>query len=39
VAFGREYYATFESALDVLDRMYDEVELDVGYRESNQGGS
>lgn len=39
VAFAREYYATFESALDMLDQMYDDLELDVGYRESKLGGS
>jgi len=31
VAFANEYYATFESALDILDRMYD-VDTDVSYR-------
>ena len=39
VAFAREYYATFESALDMLDCMYDEIDLDVGYRESKQDDS
>jgi hypothetical protein len=39
VAFAREYYATFESALDMLGRMYDEVDLDVDYRESKQDDS
>jgi hypothetical protein len=28
VAFAREHYATFQSALDVLDRMYEDVETD-----------
>lgn len=32
VAFAREHYATFQSALDVLDRMYDEVEIDADSR-------
>lgn len=31
--FAREHYATFQSALDMLDRMYDEVESDANYRE------
>lgn len=30
--FAREHYATFQSALDMLDRMYDEVETDADYR-------
>ena len=32
VAFANEYYATFESALDILDRMYDDVDTDANYR-------
>ena len=32
VAFARENYATFESALDVLDRMYDDVGTETDYR-------
>ena len=32
VAFANEYYATFQSALDMLDRMYDEVDTDAEYR-------
>lgn len=32
VAFAREHYATFESALDILDRMYDDVETEADYR-------
>ena len=31
VAFANEHYATFESALDMLDRMYDEVDTDASY--------
>ncbi|GAA0455496.1 RNA polymerase subunit sigma-70 [Halococcus dombrowskii] len=31
VAFAREHYATFESALDILDRMYDDVETEADY--------
>lgn len=33
LAFAREHYATFQSALDMLDRMYDEVDADASYRE------
>jgi hypothetical protein len=32
VAFAHEYYATFESALDMLGRMYDSVDTDAAYR-------
>jgi len=32
VAFANEYYATFQSALDMLGRMYDEVDTDANYR-------
>jgi hypothetical protein len=32
VAFANEYYATFESALDMLGRMYDDVGADATYR-------
>jgi len=32
VAFANEYYATFESALDMLDQMYDDVDTDTAYR-------
>ena len=32
VAFANEYYATFESALDMLGRMYDDVDTDANYR-------
>ena len=32
VAFANEYYATFESALDMLGRMYDDVDTDATYR-------
>jgi len=32
VAFANEYYATFQSALDMLDRMYDDVDIDANYR-------
>ncbi|WP_121823681.1 helix-turn-helix domain-containing protein [Halostella salina] len=32
VTFANEYYATFESALDMLERMYDDVDTDAAYR-------
>lgn len=32
VAFANDHYATFQSALDMLDRMYDEVDTDANYR-------
>ncbi|ELY62587.1 helix-turn-helix domain-containing protein [Natronococcus jeotgali] len=32
VAFANEYYATFESALDMLGRMYDDIDTDTSYR-------
>ena len=32
VEFANEHYATFQSALDMLDRMYDEVNTDADYR-------
>ena len=32
VEFAREHYATFQSALDMLGRMYEEVETDANYR-------
>lgn len=32
VAFARDHYATFQSALDMLGRMYEEVETDANYR-------
>jgi len=35
----REHYAQFQSALSMLDRMYDDLDLDVAYRESEQSGS
>jgi DNA-binding Lrp family transcriptional regulator len=36
IAFMREHYATFQSALAMLDRMYDDLDLDVSYRESER---
>ena len=32
VAFANKYYATFQSALDMLGRMYDDVDTDADYR-------
>jgi hypothetical protein len=32
----QEHYATFQSALAILDRMYDDLNLDVSYRESER---
>lgn len=32
VEFANEHYATFQSALDMLDRMYEEVDADANYR-------
>lgn len=36
IAFMREYYATFQSVIVMLDRMYDDLDLDVSYRESER---
>jgi hypothetical protein len=36
VAYMCEHYAQFQSALAMLDRMYDDLDLDVAYRESEQ---
>jgi len=36
VAYMREHYAQFQSALSMLDRMYDDLDLDVAYRESER---
>lgn len=32
VEFAQDHYATFQSALDMLGRMYDEIETDADYR-------
>jgi hypothetical protein len=32
ITFAREHYATFQSALDMLDRMYEDVDTDADYR-------
>lgn len=36
VAYMREHYAQFQSALSMLDSMYDDLDLDVAYRESER---
>ena len=36
IAFMREHFAHFQSALAMLDRMYDDLDLDVTYRESDR---
>lgn len=33
IEFAREYYATFQSALDMLDQMYEDVGTDADYRQ------
>jgi DNA-binding Lrp family transcriptional regulator len=37
IAYMQEHYAQFQSALSMLDRMYEDLDLDVGYRESERG--
>lgn len=32
VGFAREHYATFQSALEMLDRMYEDVDTGADYR-------
>lgn len=32
IEFANEHYATFQSALDMLDRMYEDVDTDANYR-------
>jgi DNA-binding IscR family transcriptional regulator len=32
LAFAQDHYATFQSALDMLDRMYEDIETDAQYR-------
>ena len=39
IAFMRKHYATFQSALAMLDRMYDDLDLDASYRESERAWS
>jgi hypothetical protein len=39
IAYMREHYAQFQSALSMLDRMYDDLDLGVAYRESERGRS
>lgn len=37
IAYMQEHYAQFQSALPMLDRMYEDLDLDVAYRESDRG--
>jgi hypothetical protein len=39
VEYMREHYAQFQSALSMLDRMYDDLDIGVAYRESERGQS
>jgi len=36
IEYMREHYVQFQSALSMLDRMYDDLDLDVTYRESER---
>jgi len=36
IEYMRENYAQFQSALAMLDRMYEDLELDVAYRETER---
>ena len=36
LAYMREHYAQFQSALSMLNRMYDDLDLDVAYRETER---
>lgn len=36
IEYIREHYAHFQSALSMLDRMYEDLDLDVAYRESER---
>lgn len=36
IAYMREHYAQFQSALSMLDRLYDDLDLEVAYRESER---
>jgi len=36
IAYMRDHYAQFQSALAMLDRMYDDLDLGVAYRESER---
>ena len=36
IEYMRDHYATFESALAMLDRMYDDLDLGVDYRETKR---
>ncbi len=39
VAFANEHYATFESALDMLGRMYDIVDIEAPSTRNNYNGT
>ena len=39
IEYMHENYAQFQSAHSMLDRMYEDLDLDVGYRETEQGHS
>ena len=36
IEYMREHYAQFQSALAVLDRMYEDLDLGVAYRETKR---
>ena len=36
IAYMREHYAQFQSALAMLDRMYEDLNLGVTYRETQR---
>lgn len=36
IAYMREHYAQFQSALSMLDRMYEDIDLGVAYRETER---
>lgn len=39
IAYMREHYAQFQSALAMLDRMYEDLDLDIAYREGERAQS
>jgi DNA-binding Lrp family transcriptional regulator len=39
IAYMREHYAQFQSALAMLERMYDDLDLGVTYRETERAGA
>ena len=36
IEYMREHYAQFQSALSMLDRMYEDLDLGIAYRESER---